>query len=146
MTRAGALARSHGVRRIGHIAAQEPLSGFSTVDSVGTCVENALEEIERFNRSWLRWLHLRPLLRRVLIPLFGTRNPRSNPVEVTRQIILALKRHLDLERDSYLERILFLATTDHDLELCETASQRLGYTLADLSWEHHSLGEKPVSS
>lgn len=143
-TKAGALAKTHGVRRILHVAAQEgfPLSGFSTVKRPGLCVERALEEVERLNGFLNRRFGYDPPLRSVLIPLFGTRNPNSDPVDVTKEIIQAAKRHLDLEHGSKLERVLFLASTDQDLELCETAFRRLGYAVEDIAWEVHSFGER----
>ncbi len=144
-TRPGALARSHGVRCVIHVAAQVgfPLSGFTTVRKVGTCVECALEEVERQNRGLLQQLRLRPPLRRVLIPLFGTRNLGMDPIGVAKEIVGAAKRHLDLEKDTRIEEILFLASTDQDLELCEAAFRRLDYPVDAISWQVLSRGERP---
>jgi hypothetical protein len=142
-TGAGRLETTHGVRRIVHVAAQEgfPLGGFSTVRQVGACVVAALEEVERLNRALRRrWRRQQPLSR-VLIPLFGTRNPGTDPIDVATELVLAGKRHLDLEIDSMLEQVLFLAVTDHDLELCETAFRRLRYPVEKIEWKVRSHGE-----
>jgi hypothetical protein len=141
-TGSGSLKDTHGVRRIVHVAAQEgfPLGGFSTVKSIETCVESALEEIERQNNRLVCRLGLVASLRRVLIPLFGTRNPNRSPVDIATDIVRAAKRHLDLETGTTIRRVLFLATTDQDLELCETAFRRLGYAVEAIDWRVHSDG------
>jgi hypothetical protein len=132
----------YGVRAIVHVAAQEgfPLGGFTTVKQVGQCVVAALEEVERQNRSLSCRLGIARPLRSVLIPLFGTRNPGVSPVDVTTELVLAAKRHLDLEASSVINCILFLASTDHDLELCELAFRRLKYPFETITWSVRSHG------
>jgi hypothetical protein len=89
-------------------------------------VKNALDAADRFNRSLLHRLRLRPLSKSIIFPLFGTRNRKNDPQTVTLNIVRAAKNYFELHPHSTLERVCFLAWTDADEELCYTAFLRLG--------------------
>jgi transcriptional regulator with XRE-family HTH domain/O-acetyl-ADP-ribose deacetylase (regulator of RNase III) len=66
VTGSGALAESHGVRRVIHVAAVsgEPAAGFRQVYNVAACVTNVLAAADRLARE-------DPAIRAVLFPLLG---------------------------------------------------------------------------
>jgi O-acetyl-ADP-ribose deacetylase (regulator of RNase III) len=128
VTHPGSLRRTHNVKALLHVAAQhgEPGRGYITIESHDICVKNSLEAADRFNRSLLHRLRLRPLSKSIIFPLFGTRNRKNDPQAVTLNIVRAAKNYLELHPHCTLERVCFLAWTDVDEELCLTAFLRLG--------------------
>jgi O-acetyl-ADP-ribose deacetylase (regulator of RNase III) len=77
VTGSGALADSHGVRHVIHVAsvAGEPGSGFRQVRNIASCVTNALVEADRLARADAN-------VRTILFPLLGV-GVGGGPVEST---------------------------------------------------------------
>lgn len=77
VTGSGALAESHGVRHVIHVAsvAGEPGSGFHQVHNLAACVTNVLVEADRLAR-------LDPSARTILFPLLGA-GTGGGPIEPT---------------------------------------------------------------
>ena len=126
-TGAGELKRTHGVKVILHVAGQhgEPAKGYLPVRNYARCVVQALKSSEWLNRNqWSRWRHGGPF-RSILFPLFGTRSSDRDPQAVADNLLHAAKEFLEARPDSAIERVYFLAYTDADRLLCETAFSRL---------------------
>jgi O-acetyl-ADP-ribose deacetylase (regulator of RNase III) len=88
-------------------------------------VVQALKSSEWLNRhQWSRWRHGGPF-RSIIFPLFGTRSADRDPQVVTDNLLHAAKEFLEARPNSAIERIYFLAYTDADRLLCETAFSRL---------------------
>lgn len=126
ITSSGKLQQTNNVRAIVHVAAQhgEPGNGYATIRGYADCVMNALDGIEIYNKSWrTRWGFRKPL-RSVLFALMGTQGDRD-PQEVADNLVRAAKDYLETWPHSPVNRVCFLAYTDADDELCETAFRRL---------------------
>ena len=127
ITEAGKLTQSHNVRAIVHVAAQhgEPGAGYHTVQGLATCIDNALDAIDSYNRSLLTKFHFRPAIQSVIFPLFGTQNIERDSAEVTRNLVRTAARYLSTWPKVKIQEIYFLAYTNVDLELCQTAFRQL---------------------
>lgn len=126
-TSAGELRRSHGVKVILHVAGQhgEPGKGYLPIRNYTTCIAQALESADQLNRHrWSRWRYGGPF-RSIIFPLFGTRSSDRDPQDVTDNLMLSAKTFLQARPSSAIERVYFLAYTDADRDLCETAISRL---------------------
>ena len=126
-TGAGELRRSHGVKVILHVAGQhgEPGKGYMPIRNYTHCVVQALKSSDRLNQeSWSRWRYGAPFSS-IIFPLFGTRSSDRDPQDVTDNIVFAAKTFLEAHPASAIQQIYFLAYTDADRELCETAFSRL---------------------
>lgn len=125
-TSAGELKRSHGVKVILHVAGQhgEPGKGYLPIRNYATCIAQALESAEKLNRDrWSRWRYGGPF-RSIIFPLFGTRSD-GDPQDVADNLVFSAKAFLQTQPGSAIERVYFLAYTDADRDLCETAISRL---------------------
>ncbi len=128
-TGSGELRRTHGVKAILHVAGQhgEPGKGYLPIRNYTTCIHHALEAAERLSSErWARWRYGGPL-RSILFPLFGTRSSDRNPQDVAGNMVRAAKTFLEARPNSTTERVYFLAYTDADQELCETAFSHLRF-------------------
>jgi hypothetical protein len=126
-TSAGQLTRTHGVKVILHVAGQhgEPGKGYMPIRNYTSCVVQALNSSEQLNRNrWSRWRYGGPF-RSIIFPLFGTRSSDRDPQDVTDNLVFAAKTFFEARPNSAVERIYFLAYTDADRDLCETAFSRL---------------------
>lgn len=127
VTGSGELKRTNNVNTIMHVAAQhgEPGRGYMTIRGYRDCISRVLDEAETWNASIATRLRFRPPIRRILVPLFGTRGERD-PREVTYDLVQSAKTYLETWPRCSVERIYFLAFTDVDERLCLSAIQRLG--------------------
>ena len=140
-TRAGELRQLNKVRRIFHVACQhgEPGKGYVTVRSYEDCVKRVLEAADDYNDRLIRRVLDRTSktfglkrgrkLRSVLFPLFGTRSADRDAKDVATRLVQAAKTYFETWPDSSIEKVYFLAYTDEDRELCETAFKRLNLDL-----------------
>jgi O-acetyl-ADP-ribose deacetylase (regulator of RNase III) len=122
-TGSGELLSHNGVKAILHVAAQhaDP-GGFVPVGKPEDCIVAVLEECDSLNRgSWARGRH--GPLKSILFPLFGTRSQSVDPEELTYKFMSRASEHL--AKDSLLDRVYFLAYTDADWHLCQSALKRL---------------------
>jgi O-acetyl-ADP-ribose deacetylase (regulator of RNase III) len=126
VTGPGGLSRKNGVKAIFHVAAQhgEPGRGYRTIHGYETCVANVLDEVDAYNHSWRCRLRLRPRLKSIMFPMFGTRGGIEDPQVVATNLVRTAKNYVEMWPFS-LERIYFQAYTDRDDELCVTAFSRL---------------------
>jgi len=127
VTDPGRLAGTNGVKAIFHVAAQhgEPGRGYLTIRSYADCVQNVLKTMDDLNAQYLRRLRLRPQLKSVIFPLFGTRGGERDAQEVAYNIVQKAIAHFETSPASPTERVFFLAFTDADDELLVTAFNRL---------------------
>jgi O-acetyl-ADP-ribose deacetylase (regulator of RNase III) len=135
ITGSGELRGPNKVKKIFHVAAQhgEPTKGYVTVRGYEDCVKRVLEEADNFNRrnGW-RTLFLRKYpLRSVIFPLFGTRGHGRDGKDVATKLVQAAKTYLETWPHSTIQKVYFLAYTDADLDLCETAFQRLNLKVTE---------------
>src|SRR5262249_20824567 len=136
VTSAGSLTASHGVQLIFLAAAMhgEPTKGFQLIRNYPICVSNALGEIDRLNGGLFSGIWLNPYrnrLRSIVFPLFGTRDHTRDPQEVAFRLILAATNYLRDHPESSIEVVYFLAFTDVDRDLYETAFRRCEWSVAE---------------
>ena len=109
-TEPGDLARTHGVRKIFHVAAARGSlgDGYAPVQNIGNCVTNVLRKAdsEEFAADGLR---------SILIPLIGTGTSRGDLDENVPTLVDRALRHY-LEGDTRLEEVLFLAWSEPEFE------------------------------
>ncbi len=129
VTRPGKLRRPNGVRRLFHLAAQhgEPGKGYVTVQSIPDCVKSAIEKADDINHSWRIPIALRLTrpLRSIIFPLFGTRGRDVDAQLVTDALVDAAMSYLRSWPETKINDVYFLAYTNRDLDLCQTAFDRL---------------------
>lgn len=133
-TTPGTLGRDNGLKLILHVAAMqgEPGRGYQPVNNVEHCVWWALEELDHLEKSWWK----RPTLsagpigyfRRpaigpvsVLFPLFGSRSNVLEPQTLTDKLFRAAAVFFELNRETVVRAVYFLAYTEQDRRLCEVA-------------------------
>lgn len=123
-TTPGELRRTNKVRLLVHVAAQhsEPTQGYSLIRGYVGALINALVTIDEVNGSGGGKGGSGPL-KSVLFPLFGTRNWVPDPQDVAFDHVQAAREYL-CTRKTEIQRVCFLAYTDADLLLCQTAMQR----------------------
>lgn len=106
----GALARSHAVRRIYHVAAVYGIvgRGFKTIANVELCITNALARLDQEAR-----VSGAAPARSILFPLLGTGTARADIVQNARTQIGAVVAYLRArERRTAVERVYFLAPNE----------------------------------
>jgi O-acetyl-ADP-ribose deacetylase (regulator of RNase III) len=125
-TEAGELKQDNNVRALLHVAAQhgEPTLGYSPIRGYVRCLTAALNEIDSLNGEHAAFR--KTPLKSVLFPLFGTRSSGFDPQDMTYDLVRGAAEYLRTWPGTKIERIAFLAYTDADLALCQTAVQRNG--------------------
>lgn len=123
-TASGDLAKSHGVKRLFHVASVEgtPGRGYAPVENVSGCVTAVLHDAVIHNRKARR----KDRVGSILFPLFGTGAGNRPPEDVVDQMIGAALRFLKYEETAGLDAIWFLAYTNFDEGLCVRALRRRG--------------------
>ena len=109
-TGAGALARSHDVRRIYHVAAVYGIvgRGFKSIANVELCITNALSRLDQEARSGTP-----APARSILFPLLGTGIARAEIVQNARTQIGAVLAYLRARAHrTVVERVYFLAPNE----------------------------------
>lgn len=107
VTGSGALADSHAVRRIIHVAAVhgEPGAGFQQIRHVGACVGNALSHAERLAAE-------DEAIRTILFPMLGNGVAGAAVTPTAAELVAAAVEHLEATPGTLLRGIYFLAFTD----------------------------------
>ncbi len=126
-TGAGQLERTNKVRMLLHVAAQhgEPTLGYSPIRGYVRCLTAALDDMDALNAA--PWSPYRKApLKSVLFPLFGTRSGGVDPQDMTYDLVRGAAEYFRTWPNTKIERVAFLAYTDADLALCQTAVQRNG--------------------
>ncbi|MFD4751852.1 hypothetical protein [Streptomyces sp. NPDC058426] len=115
VTGPGELRRSHGVRRIAHVAAVEgePTSGFRQVIDLGGCVRNLLSEVDLLNEAGEE-------LRSVLLPLLGTGGGNSDSDRTAQKLASATAGYFQNRPYSRIRTVYLLAYTDAQAEVCRS--------------------------
>lgn len=134
VTGPGELSRTHNVKAIFHAAAMngEPTKGYQLIRNYPSCVTMALTEMDRLNGRLFDGMKLNPLrgkLKSILFPLFGSRDRARDPQAVANRLVLAATNYLEDHPDSTIRSVYFLAYTDVDRDLCETAFRRNSWVL-----------------
>ncbi|MEU4623372.1 macro domain-containing protein [Actinoplanes sp. NPDC023801] len=111
VTGSGALAASHAVRRIIHVAAVhgEPGAGFQQIRRVGACVGNALAHAERLAAE-------DDAIRTILFPMLGNGVAGAQVTPTATELVAAAAEHLEATPGTLLRGIYFLAFTDAERE------------------------------
>jgi len=114
-TDSGALAASHGVQRIFHVASVqgEPSNGYHPVQNIERCIANALRTFdEEASRDGAN-------LNSILIPLFGTGTGRGDLRTLAGRMIRTAVDYLrNEEGSSKLKSVHFLAFSRREREVC----------------------------
>lgn len=114
VTESGGLRESNNVKAILHVAAVHGQAGvgYTQIPGVGSCVENALREVDEHNRiagdTW----------RSIVFPLMGAGQGRGEIRETMRSLSLAAADYVCNHSDTTVEDIYFLAFTDAELDAC----------------------------
>jgi hypothetical protein len=129
------LRQQNNLAAIVHVAAQTGMRGrgYQTTRNLEDCVENALDAVGHWNSSIPRRLGLRRPIRSILFPLFGSASPDWEPDWVAERLIGTAAHYLALWPTGLLEKVYFLAYTDHDRAVCRSAFIRLGLTEPEAS-------------
>ncbi|MBL7688617.1 MAG: macro domain-containing protein, partial [Bdellovibrionaceae bacterium] len=116
VTSAGALQKSHGVKRIFHVAAvQGQLGvGYGPVPDVGACVRSVLEMTDSPVCAGERF-------RSILFPLLGTGTAGADLKMTVRRLIDAAINYFERRPTSSIATAYFLAFTDHQRDACLAA-------------------------
>lgn len=112
-TGAGALAASHGVKRIVHVASAygTPGAGYRSVDDTSMCATSALREVDRCNANGHE-------LRTVVIPLFGAGQGGGDLPTTAGKLAHAVTDYLSRHPDTKMRTVYLLAGTDVEDEAC----------------------------
>lgn len=121
ITSAGMLEPSNGVKFIAHVAAVtgQVGVGWVAVDQVHRCVGKVLRELDRNEKT--------NNVRSVLFPLIGTGQAAnlSRQDEIIHALFCEALDYLSSNKNTRIDRICFLASTDVKLESCQRAIQSL---------------------
>jgi O-acetyl-ADP-ribose deacetylase (regulator of RNase III) len=119
VTGSGELVRNR-VRYIVHVAAVqgEPGAGFRQIREVGQCVTNALTEIDKIGDQ--------PAVRTVLFPLLGTGQGGGELRQTVDALLSAAIDYFTAVPTTQLTTVYFLAYTDIELTVCESACRTKG--------------------
>jgi hypothetical protein len=114
VTGAGALAQTHNVRYVIHVASVqgEPGAGFRPVPDIGRCVSSALAEAERLANDG------KPV-RTILFPLLGTGTAGAELRPTITALLRSTVRHLDTTPVTSLRAIYFLTYNEEELAVFE---------------------------
>ncbi len=123
----GELRRTNCVRVILHVAGMhgEPGRGYLPIRGYAVCIHQALKKVDQLNRGLGTRAYKRTPLKSIIIPLFGTRSG-GDPQDVTDRLVRTAKSYFEEQPTTSIDRVYFLAYTDADRELCQTAFSRLG--------------------
>ena len=120
MTESGALADSHNVRHLIHVAAVhgEPGAGFRQVHNLASCVTNALAHAQRLAET-------DDHMRSVLFPMLGTGSGGGPPDTVAAAMINAIMAYLVATPMTELRMIYLLGFTKYEFRVL---TERLNLT------------------
>jgi hypothetical protein len=114
VTTSGAMCRTHGVKRIIHVAANygQVGQGYIPIDQVARCVVNALKESENFEDEPGK-------LASILFPLMATKSRRGTVLEDRiKPLLNAAIDYLARNPDCTFRKVYFLTYTDKEFEVC----------------------------
>ncbi|MBB5873452.1 O-acetyl-ADP-ribose deacetylase (regulator of RNase III)/diadenosine tetraphosphatase ApaH/serine/threonine PP2A family protein phosphatase [Allocatelliglobosispora scoriae] len=109
VTTSGALARSHGVRHLIHVASVSgaPGAGFQQVPRIAGCVANALAAAERLAAA-------EPEVRSILLPLLGTGDGGGGLRATVTAMVGAVRAHLVATPDTALNMVYLLGYSNRE--------------------------------
>ena len=112
VTSAGALAETHKVKKIFHVAAVQPNQvgdGWKAVDNVDRCVATCLRKADALRDDDLR---------SIVFPMLGTGAGGLNVYEIAPLLLQQVVSYFILNPQCTVERVNFLAWNGRDLEAC----------------------------
>lgn len=113
-TTAGELTKTNHVKKIFHAASVRGQvgRGYSSIPDIDECVRNALElaDSDEMQKAGIR---------SILFPLMGTGTSRLAAESVARDLIGAAIYHMEENKDSKINKVLFLAFNERDRQICE---------------------------
>jgi hypothetical protein len=112
VTTSGAMQKSHGVRRIFHIAANygQVGQGYIPIDNVATCIVNALKETGDVEKGKLK---------SILFPLMAVRSRHEGVLEDrVKPLLNAAIEYLTRDLECIFQKLYFLTYTDKEFEVC----------------------------
>jgi O-acetyl-ADP-ribose deacetylase (regulator of RNase III) len=113
ITTAGELEQSHGVKVIAHVASVtgQVGVGWVPIERIHRCVSAVLDAVEAEG------------VQSVLFPLMGTGQAagRGERDEMVRSLMAEAVDFLTSHPESTVDRVCFLAWTDHDFDICQGA-------------------------
>jgi hypothetical protein len=112
VTTSGAMQKSHGVRRIFHIAANygQVGQGYIPIDNVATCIVNALKETGDAEKGKLK---------SILFPLMAVRSRHEGVLEDrVKPLLNAAIEYLTRDLECIFQKVYFLTYTDKEFEVC----------------------------
>jgi O-acetyl-ADP-ribose deacetylase (regulator of RNase III) len=113
-TSAGALARTHGVKRILHAALVQggPGEGYRAArEMIDTCVERCLRRMDSEAGRAGGW-------RSIAFPMMGTGAGGDDVNQVAKVLASAVVGYLAREGESTVEKVIFMAWNQRDLQAC----------------------------
>jgi O-acetyl-ADP-ribose deacetylase (regulator of RNase III) len=116
-TSAGALAETHGVKRVFHVALVQgvPGEGYRAArEMVDTCVERCLRRMDAEPGRSAGW-------RSIAFPMMGTGGGGGDVNEVAKVLVGSVVGYLQREATSAIERVIFMAWNRNDLNACVRA-------------------------
>ncbi len=118
---AGQLKETHNVKKIFHVASVrgQVASGYQPIDNLEFCIKNALEKADCDDFRDHNF-------KSILFPLLGTGTGKAKAEQVAARLMTAAIEYLELNDNSALDTVYFLAWTDSDLEICRAALAATG--------------------
>lgn len=115
-TGAGELERTHGVKRIYHVAAVsgEPRGGYTPVRDIAECVTQALARLDSDNEQGQDY-------KTILFPLLGTGTASGDPT-IVYDLISSAVQYVRKHRNTHVKTIYFLARYQEHLLICSNAA------------------------
>ena len=120
-TSAGALADTHGVKRIFHVALVQgvPGGGYrASRDMIDTCANRCLRRMEAGAGTGETW-------RSIAFPMMGTGAGGEDVRQLAKILIGSALRYLQQQPGSVIERVIFMAWNRRDLAGCIAAVREL---------------------
>jgi O-acetyl-ADP-ribose deacetylase (regulator of RNase III) len=120
VTGSGALGKSHGVKRIFHVATVfgVPGSGYQAMQDVEKCVGNALRKMDDERYSCEN-------LHSIVFPMMGTGAGGGPVEEIAPRLLWAAISYLSENKASRVQTVYFSAWNQRDLEACSAALKSL---------------------
>ena len=114
VTQAGELLRTHGVKKIFHVAAVQGQvgAGFRPIQNIDNCVTNALQRADAADYKNVGY-------ESIALPLFGTGTAEGELQEIVKPLLQRAILYLLNHQNSNIRRIYFLTWLDVEFEACK---------------------------
>lgn len=116
VTGSGELEKTHNVKRIFHVAAVEGMvgQGYRPIANIGHCITKVLSKSDspEFKDTNIK---------SILFPIIGTGTGRGDPKIIVPELIESAISYLEINPDSSIEKIYFLAHNEDKRDICLNA-------------------------